>query len=214
MPRPDSATMACARKWEAGSQMPAFVAVSLHLSRWGWMRMPLVLLLLLGVGHPTTVHAAEPDVVSLEREVIALKAAVQQLQARLDRLERQPALAEQPAPGVPRVALSTASQAAVQDDSRATPKAALLAAPLAARQPGEDPVAQSPQAQLRINWSKVDSGMTTDEVSRLLGEPTRRLQLDGRDVWYYSYPALGNGSVFFTHAGHVSSHQSPFAWGG
>jgi len=87
-------------------------------------------------------------------------------------------------------------------------------APLAALQPGADPQAASPQAQLRLNWSKIEPGIDADHVSRLLGEPTSKLRLDGRTAWYYSYPGLGNGSVFFTDAGRVSSRQSPFGWGG
>ena len=204
--------MAHAHKWEPGSQTSSVIAGRLGLSRPGWTWTTLVVLMLLGLGHSPSGQAAEPDVASLEREVIALKATVLQLQARLDRLERLSGSAEQPASGVPRVAVSTSSQAVVQPDVH-PPKAALAAAPVRARQPEEEPVVQGPQAQLRLNWSRIDSGMTTDEVSGLLGEPTRRLQLDGRDVWYYSYPALGNGSVFFTNAGHVSSHQSPFTWG-
>jgi hypothetical protein len=94
--------------------------------------------------------------------------------------------------------------------SHAATKAALPATPIAALQPGADPLAASPQAQLRANWLTIERGINADEVSRLLGEPTNKLRLAGRDVWYYSYPALGNGSVFFTGAGRVSSRQPPF----
>jgi len=172
----------------------------------GWSRMALALVVLLGMAIPPAARAADPDVASLAREVAALREVVQHLQARVDRLESHPAPTEQPASGTPRPALQAASDAASHD--------APAARPIAAPQPGTDAPVASPEAQLRANWSKIRQGIDSDEVSRLLGVPTRKLRLDGRDAWYYSYPALGNGSVFFTDAGRVSSHQSPFGWGG
>jgi len=176
----------------------------------GWSRTALGLLVLLGMAILPAARAADPDVASLQREIAALREIVQRLQARVDRLESHPIPAEQPASGAPQAASPIASQAV----SHAAPKAALLAAPIAALQPGADPLTASPQAQLRANWSKIEPGIDADEVSRLLGAPTKELRLDGRNAWYYSYPALGNGSVFFTDAGRVSSRQSPFGWGG
>ena len=55
--------------------------------------------------------------------------------------------------------------------------------------------------------------MGESEVTALLGPPSKKFTLDGRTVWYYYYPATGNGSVFFTDSGRVSSRQSPFGWG-
>jgi len=55
-------------------------------------------------------------------------------------------------------------------------------------------------------------GIDADQVSRLLGEPTKKLRPDGRSAWYHSYPTLGNDSVFFTDAGRVLSRQSPVGW--
>ena len=202
------------RQWKPGGPAPSFVRQRWPVGRAAWSRTIGALLTLLALGQLPAVHAAEPDAASLEREIVALKEVVWQLQARVDRLERQPSAAGLPASGVPRGAPPSASQPALPAGPAAAPKAALPVAPMPARQPGEETVASSPQMQLRVNWSKIDPGMTADEVSALLGEPTRRLQLDGRIAWYYSYPALGNGSVFFTTAGRVSSHQSPFAWGG
>jgi hypothetical protein len=157
------------------------------------------MLLLPGLASLSAVWAVEPDVAGLEREVAALKEVVQHLQARVDRLEGRPAFAEPSASAPSPSAARRASDAVVQ----AT----------AALQPGADASAASAQAQLRINWSKIRQGIDADEVSRLLGAPTSQLRLDGRNAWYYSYPAIGNGSVFFTDAGRVSSHQSPFGWG-
>ena len=177
-----------------------------HAALPGWSRTALASLVLLGMATPPAARAADPDVASLAREVAALREVVQHLQARVDRLEGHPAATEQPASGTPRPALQAASDAASRD--------AQPARPIAALQPGTDAPVASPEAQLRASWSKIRPGIDSDEVSHLLGVPTRRLRLDGRDAWYYSYPALGNGSVFFTDAGRVSSHQSPFGWGG
>ena len=71
----------------------------------------------------------------------------------------------------------------------------------------------SPEAALRANWSKVNQNMDRDEVTNLLGAPSKKFALDGRTVWDYYYPATGGGSVFFGDAGRVSSSQSPFGWG-
>jgi uncharacterized membrane protein len=192
----------------------AFIAGRSLVTGPGWSRTVPALIMLLGMASLPAARAADPDVARLEREVAALKEVVQHLQARVDRLESPPTAAEQSASGIPRTAPPAPSETVSQAVSRAAPKAALPAAPIAALQPGADPLAASPQAQLRANWSKIEPGIDADEVSRLLGAPTRKLRLDGRSAWYYSYPALGNGSVFFTDADRVSSHQSPFGWGG
>ena len=191
-------------------QVLASVAGRPLVAKPGWRRAAPALIMLLGTASLSTAMALEPDVASLEREVAALKEVVQRLQARVDRLESHPIPPEHPASSVPVAASPPASQVA----SHAGLEAALPAAPIAALQPGADPLVASPQAQLRANWSKIEPGIDASQVSRLLGEPTRKLRLDGRNAWYYSYPAIGNGSIFFTDAGRVSSRQSPFGWGG
>jgi len=206
--------MAHAREIRHRGQVLAFIARRSLVARAGWLRTALASIMLLGSASPPAARAAEPDVASLEREVAALKEVVERLQARVDRLESHPIAAEQPASGVPLAASPLASQITSPVISHAAPQAALPAAPIAALQPGADPLAASPQAQLRADWSKIEPGVAAEQVTRLLGEPTRKLRLDGRNAWYYSYPALGNGSVFFTDAGRVSSRQSPFGWGG
>ncbi len=64
-------------------------------------------------------------------------------------------------------------------------------------------------AALRQNWSRVQPGTTDDAVQALLGKPERVLRIDGSPVWYYLYPGVGRGSVFFTLDGKVSSTQAP-----
>jgi hypothetical protein len=63
---------------------------------------------------------------------------------------------------------------------------------------------------LKEQWHSIKAGMTTDDIKKLLGPPSRAFTLDGRPVWYYSYPGLGNGSVLFGRESHtVTSWQQP-----
>ena len=183
-------------------------------ARPGWSRTTLALLVLLGMAILPAARAADPDVASLQRQIVELREIVRGLQARVDRLESHPIAAKKPESGLPLAVSPTASQVTAQAASQDASNAALPAAPIAALQLGANPLAASPQDQLRANWSKIEPGIDADQVSRLLGEPTKKIRLDGRNAWYYSYPSLGNGSVFFTDAGRVSSRQSPFGWGG
>ncbi|MDE1885418.1 MAG: hypothetical protein KGH92_05870, partial [Xanthomonadaceae bacterium] len=71
-----------------------------------------------------------------------------------------------------------------------------------------------PEEALKDRWSQIRSSISQDEVTKLLGAPSRQFTIDGRRVWYYVYPGIGRGSVFFTDEGRVSSLHSPFSWGG
>jgi hypothetical protein len=75
---------------------------------------------------------------------------------------------------------------------------------------GTSPATQvSPLVQLKQNWSQVEPGTPQDRVRALLGAPERVLRIDGALLWYYAYPGIGPGSVFFNASGKVSSRQSP-----
>jgi len=68
-------------------------------------------------------------------------------------------------------------------------------------------------AQLKKSWSQVERGTPQDRVEALLGKPEKVLHIDGALVWYYVYPGVGPGSVFFNASGKVSSRQPPsFGW--
>ena len=69
----------------------------------------------------------------------------------------------------------------------------------------------SPLAQLRLSWSQVERGLPAESVQGLLGKPDNLLYIDGSRVWYYVYPGVGRGSVFFEAGGKVSSTQPPAA---
>jgi len=67
----------------------------------------------------------------------------------------------------------------------------------------------SPLLQLKQSWSEVEPGTPQERVQALLGAPQKVLRIDGALVWYYVYPGIGPGSVFFNAGGKVSSRQSP-----
>ena len=60
-------------------------------------------------------------------------------------------------------------------------------------------------------WSQVRPGVSKDEVANLLGKPERVMRLNGDLVWYYVYPGLGRGSVFFNGEDKVTAAQAPRA---
>jgi uncharacterized coiled-coil protein SlyX len=84
----------------------------------------------------------------------------------------------------------------------------------AGRESGSQPAAAPPTqvsqlVQLKQNWSQVEPGTPEDRVRALLGAPEKVLRIDGALMWYYAYPGIGPGSVFFNASGKVSSRQSP-----
>jgi hypothetical protein len=63
---------------------------------------------------------------------------------------------------------------------------------------------------LKGQWGGVKAGMGSDEIRKLLGTPSREFTVDGKPVWYYSYPGIGNGSVMFSRDGRtVAGWQHP-----
>ncbi|MGA8049607.1 MAG: DUF3138 family protein [Burkholderiales bacterium] len=134
--------------------------------------------------------AEDPEVAALRRQVNALEQQVSDLQARMHKLEG-----------------GGAAAAAPQAVPAAVPEAP--AAPIAVRAGS----AISPEAALRQRWSSIKPTMAHAQVAEVLGQPSTKFKLDGRNVWYYYYPGTGGGSVFFTDEGKVSSSQSPFGWG-
>lgn len=59
------------------------------------------------------------------------------------------------------------------------------------------------------NWSEIRPGLPLEKVDALLGKPERVMRVNGDLVWYYVYPSLGRGSVFFSADGRVSAAQAP-----
>jgi hypothetical protein len=147
------------------------------------MRAALALLACLACAAPAAQAAGDQG---LEQQVKALSEQVRELQQRVDRLEGRVPSAAPAAKAVP-------------------------AAPAASAAPAAGFV--SPEAALRSTWARIRPDMAETEVVALLGEPSKKFELDGRRGWYYYYPGTGAGSVFFTDAGRVSSRQSPFGLG-
>jgi hypothetical protein len=68
-----------------------------------------------------------------------------------------------------------------------------------------------PLVLLQRSWSQIERGLPADRVEALLGKPGKLLSIDGSPVWYYAYPGLGRGSVFFDRSGRVSGVQPPIS---
>lgn len=166
--------------------------------------LPVLAIFSFALGAPPAAGAAEPDNAALRQEIKSLREMVVDLQARVARLEGHPA------PAVPTASVGPSAAPAAPQAVPAAPRAE----PEALGQPTGAAGADSPQAVLRRNWLQIRPDMDQSEVARLLGPPSRSFTIDSRPVWYYVYPTMGNGSVFFNAAGRVSSRQSPFGWGG
>ena len=73
--------------------------------------------------------------------------------------------------------------------------------------------AMSPGA-LHRNWAGVKPGIAKARVDELLGKPDREMRINGDLVWYYLYPGIGRGSVFFGENEKVTATQAPLSgWG-
>jgi len=63
---------------------------------------------------------------------------------------------------------------------------------------------------LKEEWRSIKTGISSEEIRKRLGTPSREFTIDGKPVWYYAYPGIGNGSVMFSRDGHtVVSWQHP-----
>ena len=124
------------------------------------------------------------------------------------------------------VALLLSTQAAGQDDelARLREEAAVLRQSLdrldariralernagAASAPADYSRSIDALAALKRGWSQVVPGLPEDKVEALLGKPEKVLRIDNTPVWYYIYPGIGRGSVFFNASGKVSDRQAP-----
>jgi hypothetical protein len=172
----------------------------------------LYLLVTGGLLSPGWAQAAAdlPDTAAMQQEITRLRQRLDELELRLRRLETGTGPAALPAPAVPPAATSAASPAPFAPTPAAIP---VQPAPIFS---SVTPASIPPDATalLRTRWARVVQGTAQDEVSALLGPPSKKLEIDGRVAWLYAYPGLGQGSVFFTDAGRVSSRQAPMGWAG
>ncbi len=126
-------------------------------------------------------HAQGDDADSLRQEVGELKRTVERLDAKLQHLEQQPT----PSPQGP---AAESIGAATSASATATP---------------------TTEASARQRWRQIEYGMSTSDISALLGPPQRIMEMSPKLIWYYSYPESGNASVVFTDAGGVIDWQAP-----
>ena len=161
------------------------------------------------------VRAQQADVSKLRLEVDALKRSMQEMQMRLQAIE---ASLEQMSNGAAAVSTSAPKPAPSADTKPSTPAGA---GSVAATEPAQGAQAPPPQpanmqlVALKRAWADIKTGVPNTRVKELLGDPTEELRLNGKLTWYYAYPGIGAGSIFFNEDGRVSSRKSPFfelAW--
>ncbi len=185
------------------------------------------------------VAADDTETQALRKEVEELKLKVQKLEAQQGiKGEGNQAATSAPAPATPAVSpasavtpptdtaasptdrardISSGGQPSETSQRAAPPRAAAAAsASGAAAKDKTESNAATPGAAsisipvLRESWSHIAKGMSEADVATTLGAPTTQTLINGKRVWYYYYPGIGGGSVFFKGNGQVSSHQAPF----
>jgi hypothetical protein len=62
---------------------------------------------------------------------------------------------------------------------------------------------------LQQAWSEIRPGVMKARVDEALGKPAREMRINSDLVWYYVYPGVGNGSVFFNSEEKVTAAQPP-----
>jgi len=125
------------------------------------------------------------------------KARIERLEQTLDRIERRLELLEHADKSSSPVPTTVPETQAAPEMGRPAP-----AAPQSATAP-------PPIQSLRENRRAIRRRMAEDDVTRLLGAPTRLLQIDSKHVWYYEYPGVGSGSVAFDSNSRVDDWQHP-----
>jgi DNA-binding transcriptional MerR regulator len=165
----------------------------------------------------TPVQAEESNEAALMRQLEEVQQQLHELQLKVQDMESKPGSAQAPSP------------AAVPASMPSSTPARAPAAPSSGNQPAPAPVKMeastnpSPAAipdayqwreMLKDQWHSIMAGMSYEEIRKLLGTPSRELTLDGKPVWYYAYPGIGNGSVMFGRDGHtvVGWQHPPFGF--
>lgn len=142
-------------------------------------------------------------------EVAALRAQVQELQRMVIDLQQQveELRARNPSPSGASVPARSETTAANN-----TPRIRGYVRPDLVGTPRDRSAASSPALTpetIRENWHTLEKGMSNQEVSNLLGAPTRSFRLKNKLVWYYDYAGIGKGSVMFSDNGEVTDWQEP-----
>jgi hypothetical protein len=200
----------------------------------GWVALMLTALALTGMTSLIPVaQAEEGNEAALRRQLEEVQQQLHELQFKVQRMESELGATQAPSPAVdvaPSAGSTPPSAPAMPIGIGAAPMPSPTAAPApvvpsTARQPAAVPArveagtspssAAVPEAfqwreMLKDQWHNVKAGMSSEEIRKLLGTPSREFTLDGKPVWYYSYPGIGNGSVMFSRDGHtVAGWQHP-----
>jgi len=142
---------------------------------------------------------ADDDIAALRGRLDQIKELVVEFETRLNALEA--------ARGSAAVSPPQAGAAAVAATGPvAAPEPAPIAPPSSVTPPT---AAEAPVVVPRAQWRRVQTGLTMEEVKALIGAPTKTFELAGKRVWYYYYPGIGAGSVFFDTNARASSFQRP-----
>ena len=143
---------------------------------------------------------ADDDIIALRGRLDQIKELVAEFETRLSALEAARSSAAQ---------LPQAAATAVPAAGSATAAAAVPVAPPPASSTRPAAAANASVVVPRAQWRRVQTELTMDEVDGLIGAPTTTFELAGKTVWYYYYPGIGAGSVFFDARGRASSVQRP-----
>lgn len=151
-------------------------------------------------------RGADPEVEALRQRVDDLSRSVQELRDQVHVLQGQIGASATAGAAVP-AAAAAATTALQPTDTPAGNGGAH--APSTAATPAVIAGANAEIATLKKAWKQVRAGVPSERVKELLGAPTQELTINGKLAWYYIYPGIGAGSVFFSDSHRVSSTQTP-----
>ena len=152
-------------------------------------------------------QAREDHEAALKRQLDEVRQQLHELQLKLEHLETEFGAAQAPssaAVGVPGPSSTPvpATTAAPLTDAPPSPAPAPVEAGTSPA-PAAAPAAFQWREMLKDQWRRVEHGMSGEEIRKLLGPPSREFSVDGKPVWYYAYPGIGNGSVMFSRDGRI-----------
>jgi outer membrane murein-binding lipoprotein Lpp len=141
-------------------------------------------------------RGADPEVEALRQRVDELSRSVEELRDQVHMLQGHVGAGASVAVPATAAGAATAGNRAEQ-------------APSAAATPAVIAGANAEIATLKKAWKQVKAGVPAERVKELLGPPTQELTINSKLAWYYIYPGIGAGSVFFSDSHRVSSTQTP-----
>lgn len=178
----------------------------------------IIAVLSLTTGVPSTpVQAEESNEAALMRQLEEVQQQLHEMQLKVQDMESKLGSAQAPSPAAVPALIPSSTPAR----ATASPSTSNQPAPAPVRMeastnpsPADIPDAYQWREMLKDQWHSIMAGMSYEEIRKLLGTPSRELTLDGKPVWYYAYPGIGNGSVMFSRDGHtvVGWQHPPFGF--